>query len=97
MGKLFSRSCHHHLSTSLLAPPPPKTRSFLHFPEIAIFFLHKLMFLSGSGQVGREREGERESLFDDWAGCMCGSACFERGENIKIWRIPFFSELVHVA
>lgn len=57
------------------------------------------MFLSGSGQVGREREGgrEREREFDDWAGCMCGSACFERGENIKIWRIPFFSELVHVA
>jgi hypothetical protein len=59
------------------------------------------MFLSGSGQVGREREGgrerEREREFDDWAGCMCGSACFERRENIKIWRIPFFSELVHVA
>lgn len=97
MGKLFF---------SFMPPPPlyftastttTENTIISTFPRDRDFFLHKLMFLSGSGQVGREREGERESLFDAWAGCMCGSACFERGENIKIWRIPFFSELVHVA
>jgi hypothetical protein len=56
------------------------------------------MFLSGSGQVGRERKRDRERvcLMIGLAACVV-ALVLKGGENIKIWRIPFFSELVHVA
>ena len=60
MGKLFF---------SFMPPPPlyftastttTENTIISTFPRDRDFFLHKLMFLSGSGQVGREREGRRE-------------------------------------
>jgi hypothetical protein len=81
------------LFTSLLTTIATTTKNMIisTFPRDRDFFLHKLMFLSGSGQVGREREGEREKvcLMVGLAACVV-ALVLKGGKTLRYGAYPFF-------
>jgi len=91
MGKLFF---------SFMPPPPlyftastttTENTIISTFPRDRDFFLHKLMFLSGSGQVGRERKRDRERvcLMIGLAACVV-ALVLKGGKTSRYGAYPFF-------